>query len=146
LPLSLPLPSGYVQGAFSSLLLFIQLLDVSALSRTPAWWRNCRLPQPLGSPLHRHALPCPPTSSQLLPSSSLCSYCQADRSISRRMTLQAGQGKNERPYLNYNQSKKRVGDVAQVVECLPSKHEAPVPQKTEIVPPGLACGPHFIYF
>jgi hypothetical protein len=44
-------------------------------------------------------------------------------SVSRRILILAGVGKNARPYLKNNQRKKGF-DVVQVVECLPSKHKA----------------------
>jgi hypothetical protein len=45
--------------------------------------------------------------------------------INRRITLQVCQGINVIPYLKNNQNTKGLGGrVAQVVECLPSKHKA----------------------
>jgi hypothetical protein len=45
------------------------------------------------------------------------------RHVNRRISVQAGPGINERPYLKSNQSKK-AGSVAQVVELLLSKCKA----------------------
>jgi hypothetical protein len=49
-------------------------------------------------------------------------------SIGRRIVPQVSQGKNVRPYLKNNCSKKRARDGAQLVENLP-RVQAPIPQK-----------------
>jgi hypothetical protein len=55
--------------------------------------------------------------------------------INRKIVVQTGLDKNSRSYPKINQSTRTRG-MAQVVECLPSKHKAlrstPMPQKEEM--------------
>jgi hypothetical protein len=56
------------------------------------------------------------------------------RRIARRTEAEGQPGQIERPYLKDNQHKKRAGGVAQMTECLSSKHWPPSSNSSNTLP------------